>query len=281
MIYARVFVFWRNFHAVFLVFIKTFPRTVHSQSMSDQELRDLVAANHLALQQLIQAQREDREQMQAQRKELAERYAREDAERAREDAERAKAEAERAKAAEEYRKEQEQKAEEYRKEQDRKDEAFKQQMAELGKQIGGLGNRFGSFTESLILPSMARILYDEFGVDHVSIRTKSKRNGGSLELDAFGYSNGTKNVAYVVEVKASIRKRDVEQILEILSKFPQYFTDHAEKHLYGIIAGLDAPEDVRKLMAEEGIYYADITDDVFQMDTPEGFQPRDFSLVPA
>jgi hypothetical protein len=211
--------------------------------MSDQELRDLVASNHLALQQLIQTQLEDREQMREHRSEVAERFARDEEIRT------------------------------------KADEAFRQQMAELGKQIGGLGNRFGSFTESLILPSMARILYDEFGVDHVSIRTKAKRNGSSLELDAFGYTNGTKNIAYVVEVKASIRKRDLEQILDILQKFPYYFPDHADKHLYGIIAGLDAPDDVRQMLAQEGIFYADITDDVFRLDTPKEFVPRDFSRI--
>ena len=220
--------------------------------MSDQELRDLVASNHLALQQLIQTQLEDREQM----RESERRFEREAVQR-------------------------QQEAEQRQQESERKDEAFRLQMAELGKQIGGLGNRFGSFTESLILPSMARILYDEFGVDHVSIRTKAKREGGSLELDAFGYTNGTKNIAYVVEVKASIRKRDLDQILDILQKFPYYFPDHAKKHLFGIIAGLDAPDDVRQMLAQEGIFYADITDDVFRLDTPKEFVPRDFSRLTA
>ena len=32
------------------------------------------------------------------------------------------------------------------------------QIRELGKQIGGLGNKFGSFTEGLALPSMQKIL---------------------------------------------------------------------------------------------------------------------------
>ncbi|NTV95645.1 MAG: DUF3782 domain-containing protein, partial [Thiobacillus sp.] len=30
------------------------------------------------------------------------------------------------------------------------------QLKELGKQIGGLGNKFGSFTEGLALPSLAK-----------------------------------------------------------------------------------------------------------------------------
>jgi len=37
------------------------------------------------------------------------------------------------------------------------------QLKELGKQIGGLGAKFGSFTEGLALPSMEKILRQRFG----------------------------------------------------------------------------------------------------------------------
>lgn len=39
-----------------------------------------------------------------------------------------------------------------------------QQIAKLGKQIGGLGRKFGSFTEGLALPSMQKILQNKFQI---------------------------------------------------------------------------------------------------------------------
>ncbi|MFM7613552.1 MAG: hypothetical protein ACKO4R_04835, partial [Synechococcales cyanobacterium] len=39
---------------------------------------------------------------------------------------------------------------------------------ELGKQIGGLGAKFGSFTEGLALPSMETILHQQFGMEIIS-----------------------------------------------------------------------------------------------------------------
>ncbi|MCZ8118674.1 MAG: DUF3782 domain-containing protein, partial [Microcystis sp.] len=39
------------------------------------------------------------------------------------------------------------------------------QLKELGQQIGGLGAKFGSFTEGLALPSMETILRQRFGME--------------------------------------------------------------------------------------------------------------------
>ena len=42
------------------------------------------------------------------------------------------------------------------------------QLKELGRQIGGLGAKFGSFTEGLALPSMETILRQRLGMEVIS-----------------------------------------------------------------------------------------------------------------
>jgi hypothetical protein len=154
-------------------------------------------------------------------------------------------------------------------------------VQELGKQIGGLGNKFGYFTEALILPSMERVLHERFGVDleDVSTRHKRQRGGRLIELDAFGYTNGSTNTAYIVEVKDIVRERHVEQALRIMEEFPDFFPEHREKHLYGIIAGIEAASDVQHMIAGAGLYYADINDNIFRLASPEGFVGKDFRRV--
>ena len=73
------------------------------------------------------------------------------------------------------------------------------QLRELGQQIGGLGNKFGSFTEGLALPSMEKILRRRFGVDTVASNVRVSRGDRHLELDVLAYANGEVNAAYVVE----------------------------------------------------------------------------------
>ncbi|MFM7790440.1 MAG: DUF3782 domain-containing protein, partial [Microcystis panniformis] len=51
------------------------------------------------------------------------------------------------------------------------------QLKELGKQIGGLGAKFGSFTEGLALPSMETILRQRFGMEVVSPSVRVSKEG--------------------------------------------------------------------------------------------------------
>ena len=51
------------------------------------------------------------------------------------------------------------------------------QLKELGKQIGGLGSKFGSFTEGLALPSMEKILRQRFGMEIISPSVRASKEG--------------------------------------------------------------------------------------------------------
>ncbi|MCX7068733.1 MAG: DUF3782 domain-containing protein [Methylococcales bacterium] len=64
-------------------------------------------------------------------------------------------------------------------------------MKELRQQIGGIANKFGSFTEGLALPSMTKILTEKFGMTTInpSVRVRDK-NGNEQEIDVLAYANG-------------------------------------------------------------------------------------------
>ena len=152
-----------------------------------------------------------------------------------------------------------------------------QQLKELGRQLGGLGNKFGSFTEGMAFPAMDKILRRRFGMETVASRVKSTRGGDSLELDVLAYSNGAENAAYIVEVKSHLREDGLQQMLDILKRFPNAFPEHADKRLYGILATVDAPDDLKARVLRAGIYLALIHDETFVLQTPDDFQPRCFT----
>jgi len=159
---------------------------------------------------------------------------------------------------------------------DRKFQETDRLIKELGQQIGGLGNKFGSFTEGLALPSMQKILRQRFGVDTVSPSVRLNREGQHLEIDVLAYANGDINAAYVVEVKSHLREKDIEQILKILERFPVWFPEHRDKALYGILAAVDIPEALISQVLAQGLYLAQIHDDLFEMQVPDDFRPRRF-----
>ena len=150
------------------------------------------------------------------------------------------------------------------------------QLRELGQQIGGLGNKFGSFTEGLALPSMEKILRRRFGVDTIAPSVRVARGGQHLELDVLAYANGAVNAAYVVEVKSHLREEHIQQLLEILEQFAAWFPEHRDKQLYGILAAVHIPQALRPRVLEQGLYLAHIHDDLFELEVPDDFQPRRF-----
>ena len=162
------------------------------------------------------------------------------------------------------------------KETDRQLKELGKQTKELGKQIGGLGAKFGSFTEGLALPSMETILQQQFGMEVISPRVRVTKHGQHIELDVLAYANGENNRAYIVEVKSHPREEAIAQLKNILQRFKLFFPEHQDKQVYGILAAVDLSSDLREKVLQEGFYVARIHDQVFEMDTPEYFQPREW-----
>ena len=162
------------------------------------------------------------------------------------------------------------------KETDRQLKETDRQLKELGKQIGGLGAKFGSFTEGLALPSMETILRQRFGMEIISPSVRASKGGQHLELDVFAYANGYLNTAYIVEVKSHVREDSITQLKSILQRFRTFFPEHQDKKLYGILAAVDMSLELRQKTLQEGLYVAQIHDEVFELDIPENFQPLSY-----
>lgn len=149
-------------------------------------------------------------------------------------------------------------------------------LREVGKQLGGLGDKFGSFTEGLALPSMTKILSRDFRMNRIAPRLRAQNNGRSMELDVLGYSSAPEGDAVIVEVKSHLREEGLEQMRKILRDFREFFPEHAQRKVYGILAAVDIPEDLREKVLNEGIYLARIHDGQFEIQVPESFQPQVF-----
>ena len=159
---------------------------------------------------------------------------------------------------------------------DRKFQETNLQLKDLGKQIGGSAYKFGSFTEGLALPSMEAILQQRFGMTVVLPRVRAKQQGEHLEIDVLAYANGEVNRAFLVEVKSHPREEAITQLKTTLSRFRDFFPEHRDKQLYGILAAVDWPPALKAQAIAEGLYVARIHDDVFDLEVEQDFQPRVF-----
>jgi hypothetical protein len=151
---------------------------------------------------------------------------------------------------------------------------LKRRIDEIGKQLGGLGNKFGSFTEGLLLPSVEKILRTKFGVTDFYMRLKTQKGADLQELDGFGFVNGTKNIGFIIEVKSHLDKRGIKQTREQMQRFGAFHPQYKGMMVYGIIAAVDTVSEAqRKAVFNAGLYLVTVQDDVASMTNP----PEDFT----
>lgn len=149
-------------------------------------------------------------------------------------------------------------------------------VRQVNKQLGELGNKFGSFTEGMAFPSMEKILRNRFKMDVVALRAKARQNGHSIEIDVMAYDNGSRNEIYIVEVKSHLTRESIDQMLRTIERFPKFFGAHRDRTIYGVIAAVDIPDNLRAEVLNKGLYLARIHDGAFELLTPRGFKPEGF-----
>jgi hypothetical protein len=151
------------------------------------------------------------------------------------------------------------------------------QIKQVNKQIGELGNKFGYFTEGMALPSMEKVLKRQFGLNGVFPRAKLDLNGETLEIDVLAHDTmGENDSVFLVEVKSNLTREAIEQLLDTIGRFPKFYPDLADRKLFGIVAAVYIPDELRNTVFKKGLYLARISDETFRLQTPAGFKPKVF-----
>jgi len=137
------------------------------------------------------------------------------------------------------------------------------QWAELGAPWGGIGSKFGAFTERLVGASLRRILLERFQMDFVGPvpQRRRKEDGRNLEADMVAWTHGTDNRVIIVEIKSQVGVRDLDQLDAILLRFGEFFAEHRGKTAEGMIAAVGITEPVESLVHQRGFQLAKASDD--------------------
>jgi hypothetical protein len=151
-------------------------------------------------------------------------------------------------------------------------------LKDMGRNLGNIGERFGSFTEGLAYPSLRKVLREKYSIENtVANIVKDLPNGGQMEFDAFGYTNGNVNNAVIVEVKSHLQSKHIKEFKAELQKFGKVFPEFADKHLYGILATVRiVPKELKAEIFSNGLHLATIHDNIF--DFKQNPKATDFNI---
>lgn len=150
-------------------------------------------------------------------------------------------------------------------------------MERIQKSVGEIGNKFGTFTEGLTQQSLRNILSKNYGMDGIWPNAHIRKNGEEIELDILAWANGTTNTSIIVEVKSHLREEDLKQAEKHAARFFDFFPEHRGKKLLVMVACVSSTPGMKERVLKKGMLFIRVADDVFTLDTPPDFQPKDFS----
>ena len=153
------------------------------------------------------------------------------------------------------------------------------QIKELGKQVGGMHNRWGKIIESLLTGDLIAIVnkYMRVKVHHVSGSVKGEHQGKYWEIDLLAVNEG---VVTPTEVKTTLSKKDIDHFLShILCRFTELMPEHKDKKVHGIVAFVKVEgreKEVVDYAQSKGLMLIKAMSGTNKVINPEGFEFRDY-----
>ncbi|MEO8150740.1 MAG: hypothetical protein ABI723_24115 [Bacteroidia bacterium] len=130
------------------------------------------------------------------------------------------------------------------------------QMKETDKKIRQLETLFkvqwGKLIEALVQKPLLK-LFQQRGIEvtQMSRNIESVQKGKQMEIDVL-MINGEELI--VIEVKTTLRKNDVDDLLEKLKDFKHFFKQYKDYKVYGAVAGLKLDEASDKYAYRKGLF---------------------------
>ncbi len=151
-------------------------------------------------------------------------------------------------------------------------------ITSFNRELGRLGNKLGGYAESLIRPSLDRVMREHFKMTVITSPQRIRRYGEVLEIDFVAHAGDERDEVYLAEIKSQLRQDGIDQLLNHLRRFPRFFPEHRGKKLFGVLAALEIPAELKSKALSEGLYVATMREDVFEIVPPDDFIPRAFGV---
>ena len=164
-----------------------------------------------------------------------------------------------------------------RKETDRQLQKTDRQLQKMGSRFNG---RWGALVESLVEGNLVKILQAR-GIDIMQTHTRSeaqlRKPDDSMQKREFDIiaANGTEVVA--VEVKTTLKSKDVKYFIETLQDFKKYFPRYKTETIYGAMAYLRSEDKAHFFAEKEGLFVICATGDSASITNRKDFKPKVFS----
>ncbi|MEO5339212.1 MAG: hypothetical protein H7837_01650 [Magnetococcus sp. MYC-9] len=159
------------------------------------------------------------------------------------------------------------------KETDRQFKETDRRLQEVSTLVGNLSGRWGEFVEGLVAPA-CETLFAQRGipVHKVSRQVKAKLSGGRhMEIDVLVVNT---TAVVLVEVKSRLTTEHVREQLVNVAEFREFFSEYADKQVFGAVAGIVIDENADRFAMKQGLFVIEQAGDTVRIANEEAFVPR-------
>ena len=153
------------------------------------------------------------------------------------------------------------------------DSKFQETDRKLNKLEALFTSQWGRLMESLVEGDLVPLLQARgIAIHDTTTRLRGQRpDGNNYEFDILAH-NG--NEVVVVEVKTSLRPKDVKNFIHKLDQMKQWVPRYADHTLYGAMAWLQADAGAEEMVKKRGLFSIRATGSSAAIVNADGFKPR-------
>ena len=124
---------------------------------------------------------------------------------------------------------------------------------EMNKQWAALAKKMGTLDEDLVSPAVRPVISKYFKCDPIdrSIRNLRRKDGDSFEVDVLVVC---KDKVFIIEVRSTPRVNYVDEILEKVPLFKEFYPEYEDKEVIPIFASITFPENIVQYATRKRLY---------------------------
>ena len=143
-----------------------------------------------------------------------------------------------------------------------------------GEPLASLIKKLGLFTEFMVLPSVMDLFCQRsIELSDVASRMKAWRRGDAMEVDVVAAGP---EIVIAIEAQSRMDLSGVEDFLERLPHFFEFFPRYSGLKLYGAVAGMSVDSNVPRFAYNQGLFVLAPCGENLQILNDKEFVPREF-----
>jgi len=150
----------------------------------------------------------------------------------------------------------------------RSEEELKAWRADMNKKWGEVTNKLGTFAEDMVAPNIKGIAEKYFGceeLDDFMVRRKKRHSIDRSKRREFDVIAVCGDIVIVNETKSTPKIEYINEFINALKEFFEYFPEYKDKRLIPVFASLYMDEGIVNYLSKNGIYAMAMKEDTMDL----------------